>query len=64
VRSFFPPYKERFRLIIEDVYIRTNVRGRKSSTTVEEGDPEGGTHLCSGIRDIQNLIQIFPDETN
>jgi hypothetical protein len=53
VRSFFPPYKERFTLIIEDMSIRTNVTGRKSNITAEEGDPEAGTYLRSGIRDLQ-----------
>lgn len=52
VRSLFPPYKERFTLIIDGHYFRTNVTGRKSNCSATEGDPEAGTYLRSGIRDI------------
>lgn len=53
VRSFFPPYKKRFTLIIGDMHTRTSVTGRRSNTTAKEGDPRAGTYMRSGIRDIQ-----------
>ncbi|MFC6755866.1 MULTISPECIES: hypothetical protein [Haloarcula] len=52
VRSFFPPYQERFTLRIGETDIQTYVTGRKTDTEIVEGDPEAGTHLRTRMGDI------------
>ena len=51
-RDFFPPYKEKFTLKLEDKEYMTYVSGQRSDRYAERGDPEAGTYLRASIPDI------------